>query len=459
VSESKGATPASVSVPVTPLRRTLSLRDLVVYGIVLVMPIAPVPLFGVASKLSRGHMVTTILIAMVAMTLTAISYGRMAALYPAAGSAYTYVGRGLNPHLGFLAGWAMFFDYLIVPLLTSIYGALTIQRFLPHVPYALLAALFVGAMTFLNLQGIRSTARMNMLLLSAMCVVIGAFVVLAVRYLFQLKGWGGLFAIQPFYNAEDFDVRAIMTATSFAALTYIGFDGVTSLAEDVVNPERNVLLATVLVCLLTGVGGGLEVYLAQRVWPDYQTFPNLETAFMDVTWRVGGPLLFEAMAAILIIANFAAGMSAQVAATRVMLGMGRDNMLPGRVFAYLHPKRNTPTYSICIVGVLAYAGTLVVTYERAGEILNFGAFLAFMGVNLATLREFFLIGKRGRKRSFLVDALLPGAGFLFCLAIWLSLPLPAKTIGSAWFLLGLVVLTVKTRGFRTRPIMMDVSGS
>ena len=186
------------------LRRVLTLWDLIFYGIVLIMPIAPVPMFGVAQVLSHGHFVTTILIAMVAMMLTAVSYGRMAALYPTAGSAYTYVGRGLNPYLGFLTGWAMFLDYLIQPLLNGIYGALTIQRFFPFIPYAVLAAVFVGTMTLLNLRGIRATARANIILLTIMCTVIGVFMILAVRYLFRFQGWPGLFSFQPFYDPKDF---------------------------------------------------------------------------------------------------------------------------------------------------------------------------------------------------------------------------------------------------------------
>src|ERR1700723_1941608 len=150
--------------PTPRLRRVLGLRDLIFYGIVLVMPIAPVPMFGVAQVLSHGHFVTTILIAMVAMMLTAVSYGRMASLFPTAGSAYTYVGRGLNPHLGFLTGWSMFLDYLIQPLMNGGYGALTIQRFFPFIPYAVLAAIFVTIMTLLNLRGIRVPAFANIVL-------------------------------------------------------------------------------------------------------------------------------------------------------------------------------------------------------------------------------------------------------------------------------------------------------
>ncbi|MBI3665290.1 MAG: APC family permease [Acidobacteria bacterium] len=422
------------------------------------MPIAPVPLFGVAQKLSQGHAVTTILLAMVAMTLTAFSYGRMAALYPAAGSAYTYVGRGLNPHLGFLAGWAMFLDYLLVPLLCTIYGALTVHRLVPQIPYAVWAALFAGAMTVVNLRGIRATVNTNLVLLVVMSTVIIAFMVLAVRMLFHQQGWPGLFSTAPFYDPSKFHLASIATGTSLAALTYGGFDGVTTLAEDVENPRRNVLLATVFVCLFTGIFGGLQIYLAQRVWPDFTTFPEVETAFMDVTRLVAGAWLFHAVAGILILASLGAGLSAQAGVSRLLFGMGRDNVLPRRVFAYLDPKRNTPTYSILLVGLFAFLGALRLNYERTAELINFGAFLAFMGVNASVIRQFYF-RNGSRDKRLLWDALTPALGFLFCLIIWLSLPTPAKVMGALWFLVGIAYDAVKTRGFRTAPAMVDFSES
>ena len=462
MSTTQQTAPAATS-SVPRLRRILKLHDLIFYGIVIIMPIAAVPLFGLGQKLSDGHMVTTIFIAMLAMILTAFSYGRMAVLYPVAGSAYTYVGRGLNPHLGFLAGWAMFLDYLINPLICTIYGSLTVQRvlapLLPHVPprvlYVVLAMLFAGSMTFLNLRGIRSTAYSNIVLLTIMCVVICAFIALAVRFLIHTQGCDALLSFQPFYDPRTFHFAAIATATSFAAITYIGFDGITTLAEDVENPKRNVLLATVLVCIFTGLFSGLQIYLAQRVWPDWQSFPNIETAFMDVTRRVGGWVLFQSLAFTLILANVGAGLSAQVGAARLLFGMGRDNVLPRRVFAYLDPKKNTPTYNIWIIGVLAFTGALLLSYEVGVECLNFGAFLAFMGVNLATLSQFYIKGHSGRKRRFVADATLPVLGFLICLGIWLSLPRPAKIIGGCWLALGIIYDAIKTRGFRTKPAMVD----
>ncbi len=441
------------------LRRVLSLWDLILYGIVLIMPIAPIPLFGIVQKLSLGHAVSTILIAMIAMMLTAFSYGRMAAQYPSAGSAYTYVGRGLNPLLGFLAGWAMFLDYLLVPLICTIYGALTVGRLLPEVPYEVWAALFAGTMTVINLRGIRTTARANLVLCAVMCVVVVWFLILAVRFLFGHEGWQGLFAIRPFYQPGTFHFKSIATATSVAALTYGGFDGVTTLAEDVKNPRRNVLLATVLVCLFTGVFGGLQIYLAQRVWPDHSTFTNLETAFMDVCRVVGGALLFHAMAGTLIVANLGSGLGAQAGVSRLLFGMGRDGVLPRRVCAHLDPKRNTPTLNILIVGVLAFLGALFLNYERAAELINFGAFLAFMGVNAAAIRQFYFTKVEGRNRKFFQDALVPAAGFLFCLIIWLNLATPAKIAGAVWFAVGIGYAAIITRGFRVQLATIDFSES
>lgn len=437
------------------LRRVLKLHDLVFYGIVIISPIAPVPLFGVAQELSRGHAVTTILIAGVAMMLTAVSYGRMAALYPSAGSAYTYVGHGLNPHLGFLAGWAMSLDYLVLPIVAVIQASVAMVRLIPRVPYPAWVAVFVGGMTLLNLRGIRETARANVSLLIGMLVVIGLFVILAIRYLLHVQDWNGLFSLRPFYDTRTFSLPSIVTATSFAALTYIGFDGVTTLAEDVENPRRNVLLATVLVCAFTDVFSCLQVYLAQLVWPDYQTFTNIETAFMDVTRQVGGLVLFQAMGIIIILSSLGGGLAAQVAAARLLFGMGRDDVLPRKLFAYLDPKRSNPSFNICLVGMLAVAGSLLLSFEHAAELLNFGAFLAFMGVNLASLRHFYFLQRDIRKRQLLRDALVPALGFLFCLGIWLNLPGPAKVVGGVWLLAGIGYDAIRTRGFRARPVMLD----
>jgi amino acid transporter len=445
------------------LRRVLSLWDLIFYGIVLIQPIAPIPLFGVVQERSHGYIVDTILIAMLAMMITAFSYGRMAALYPSAGSAYTYVGRGLNLHLGFLVGWAMFLDYLLQPLLNAVWVGETIHGWVHWIPTYALMAVFIGATTFMNLRGIRTSALANKLLLALMSVVIAVFVVLAVRYLFHLDRWDGIFSSLPFYDPKTFDYRVIRSAVPLAALTYIGFDGVTTLAEDVENPKRNVILATVLVCLFTGVFSSIEVYLGQRVWPTFH-FDNITGAFMDVCMRVGGRWLFLGMTALTILAGAGAALTGGLGAARLLFGMGRDNVLPRRVFGHLDPKRNTPNYNIGIIAILAFGGGVVLSinghgYENAAELLNFGAFIAFMGVNLSTFWQFGIRRATGRPVNLLGDVLLPLFGFGFCGWIWLNLHIVAKIVGGVWLVIGTIYLGFKTHGFREKPVTIDFTES
>jgi len=448
------------------LRRTLTLWDLIFYGIVLIQPIAPVPLYGVAQKLSDGHFVTIILIALFAMLITAVSYGRMGALYPTAGSAYTYVGKGLNPHLGFLAGWAMILDYLLQPLINTVWISTALhERYVHQVPFVVWALLIAGIMTLLNLIGVKASARANKVLLAIMSVVVAAFIVLALKFLYGGQGWAGLFSLQPLYDPKTFDSHKILTATSFAALTYIGFDGVTTLAEDVENPKRNVLLAVVLTCIFAGVCSGVEAYLGARIWPDWRSFPNLETAFMDICSRVGGKVLFNSMGFILIVAAFGSGLTGTLGAARLLFGMGRDNVLPQKFFGQLKPGTSTPTNNILLIGGLSFAGAVMLNYigsayEHAGELLNFGAFLAFMGVNLACFWQFSVIAKKtGARRRLVRDAILPLIGFAFCGLIWLNLNIIAKTVGGIWFAIGILYVGYKTNWFRSAPVMIDFSDS
>jgi putrescine importer len=455
LSTAPAASPGST---VLRLPRVLSVWDLVLYGIMAVTPSAPVTVFGIAMVASLGHALDTILIAMVAMVLTAVSYGRMAALYPSAGSAYTYVGKGLNPYLGFLAGWAMLLDYLFIPLFCVIYGTLSFRRMVPEIPYVVSTIFFAGFMTIANLRGIRTTARTSAIIVAGMGLVLLTFIGLAIRFLLDGGGAGTVTSSLPFYNPATFAWDKVAQATSFAALTYLGFDSVTTLAEDVKNPKRSVMLAAVLVCVFTGIFGGFLVYLATLVWPDYETFQNVETAFMDVTQRVGGSGLFNAMAILLVVANLGAGLTSQVGAARLLFGMGRDRVFPPRFFAHLSSERKTPTYNILLVGGLALIGAQFMTVELTGELLNFGAFLGFMGVNLAAIWQFFIRKQIGRSRNILTDLVVPGVGFLFCFGIWINLSAVAQKAGGVWFLIGVIYLAIRTKGFREKPASIDFSG-
>jgi amino acid transporter len=231
-------------------------------------------------------------------------------------------------------------------------------------------------------------------------------------------------------------------------LTYIGFDGITTLTEEARNPKRDIMRATVLVCLVTGILSGLQVYLAQLVWPDYLTFPDANTAFMDVAQRAGGKRLFDGFAFILILASLGSGLAGQAGAARLLFGMGRDGALPSAFFGYVGSKRRVPSYNILLIGLCAFLGAFVLSFERAAELLNFGAFLAFIGVNVVATRHFHSLGKWGA-------TLISVSGAIFCICIWWSLPSPAKVAGSVWLCAGVIYLAILTRGFRQDPVMIN----
>jgi len=429
------------------LKRALGLWDLVFYGIILIQPTAPMPPFGVVSQVAHGHVVTTVLIAMVAMLFTAISYGRMARAYPSAGSAYTYVGREIHSGLGFVTGWSLAMDYILNPIICTIWCSKAALNLLPEIPYAVWAVFFALLFTLLNLRGIRATARTNEVLVVAMCVVVVYFFVAAVRYLLHQHG---VSYTQPFYDPNTFSLSRISTGTSVAVLTYIGFDGISTLSEEAHNPRRNILLATVLTCLITGVLASAEVYAGQLVWPDFQTYPDVDTAFSWVARRAGGPILFHAVNMTLLVATIGSGMGSQLGAARLLYGMGRDNTIPRGFFGALAPN-GIPRKNVIFVGVLALAGAFAMTYQLGAELLNFGAIIGFMGVNASAFIHYFVRGDRKTLGNFLPPLL----GFIFCLAIWTSLHRPALIAGGIWLSIGIVYAAVKTNGFSKAIVFSD----
>jgi len=444
---SSGQTPTGAH-----LKRSLSLGDLIFYGIILIQPTAPMPLFGVVGQEARGHIVTTVLIAMCAMLFTAISYGRMARAYPSAGSAYTYVGKELHSGLGFVTGWSMAMDYMLNPIICTIWCSKAAMNLVPEIPYPVWAVFFALLFTLLNLRGIRATARTNEILVLTMCVVMVYFFIAALRYILHQHG---VSFTQPFYDPATFSWGRISTGTSIAVLTYIGFDGISTLSEEVRNPRRNILLATVLVCLITGVLATLEVYAGQLVWPNYKTYPDVDTAFVYVAGRAGGKLLFHVIDMTLLVATIGSGKGSQLGAARLLYGMGRDNTIPRGFFGVIESKHGIPRNNVLFTGAIALAGAFAMSYQLGAELLNFGAFIAFMGVNAAAFTHYFLRGDRKNWRESWSAFLPPVLGFIICLYIWLSLRPPAKIAGGIWLVIGILYAAYKTNGFRQAIVFSD----
>ncbi len=472
------------------LRRTLTLWDLVLYGIIVIQPVAPMSVFGVLSDSGHGHVVTTLLIAMVAMLFTAFSYGRMARAYPSAGSAFTYVGQEINPALGYVTGWSMVMDYILNPMICIIWCSQQAFVFAPGIPYWGWALFFGAVFTFLNLQGIKTSARVNTLLAAGMGAVVAIFFMVAIRYVFSHPHDGSSFFTRPFYDPQLWNSKAVLAATSIAVLSYIGFDGISTLSEEAENPRRNILLATVLTCFVIGVLSALEVYAAQLIWPASEPFPNSDTAFTFVAGRAWKPM-FAILGFTLLVANFGSGMGAQIGAARLLYGMGRSKALPQAFFGKVDPKRHVPRNNVLFVGAIALVGALLVSfglfsYGLGAEMLNFGALIAFMGVNMAAfvryhVREgghngvpplvltavviglvlwpgsnFTILAAAGVGLAIVAVWTPPLAGFAICFFLWKNLSWKAWIVGGIWMVVGIAFGAWKTRGFRGELVNFDL---
>ena len=461
------------------LRRTLTLWDLILYGVIVIQPVAPMSVFGVLSDRGQGHVVTAILIAMVAMLFTAISYGRMARAYPSAGSAFTYVAQEVNPAMGFVTGWSMVMDYMLNPLICTVWCAGQAHQFAPGVPAWIWKIFFVIVFTALNIRGIKTSARINTGMAIAMGMVVVAIIVAAARYIFGAPHDAAYYA-RPFYDPQTFSFAGLFGCTSIAVLTYIGFDGISTLSEEADNPRRNILLATVLTCLVIGILSAVEVYVAQLIWPASEHFPDVNTAYSFVARRAWKPL-FPIVGFTLLLANFGSGLGAQIGAARLLYGMGRSNALPRSFFGAVDEKHRVPRNNVFLVGAVALVGAFVLeliagyktyslgtaglswatfvnimnggeAYGLGAEMLNFGALIAFMGVNAAAFMRYVV-----RDRKWTLSFVLPPVlGFLICFLLWMSLSRKAVIAGTIWMAVGIAFGAWKTRGFRGDLVNFDI---
>jgi amino acid transporter len=432
------------------LRRTLTLWDLILYGVIVIQPVAPMSVFGVLSERGRGHVVTAILIAMVAMLFTGISYGRMARAYPSAGSAFTYVAQEIHPSLGYVTGWSMVMDYMLNPLICTIWCAQQAHAFAPNVPVWGWKIFFATVFTLLNIRGVKTSARINAGMAIGMGAVIAVIFVAAARYILGHPHDDPGFFTRPFYDPQTFNYKALFGCTSIAVLTYIGFDGISTLSEEAENPRRNILLATVLTCVVIGLLSAVEVYVAQLIWPASQKFPDVDTAYVWVAGRAWKPL-FTVVGLTLLLANFGSGMGAQLGAARLLFGMGRSNALPKSFFGVVDAKHRVPRNNVFFVGAIVLIGAFFLSYGLGAEMLNFGALIAFMGVNAAALLRYFVRAEEKKVWNFIP----PVVGFIICLALWLSLSRPAIIVGSIWMIVGIAFGVWKTKWFR-EPLSFEV---
>lgn len=424
------------------LNRTLTLGPLVLFGLAYMAPMIVLGTFGVLDEVSGGVVPTAYLLALVAMLFTAISYGRMARAFPVAGSAYTYTRKAIDSRVGFLVGWAVLLDYFWLPTVIWLIGASYLSTAVPGVPKWLWIVLFIALTTILNVLGLKLATNVNLLLMAMQVLVLLFFVILSFGHV------GGGLSAAPFWHPGA-TMSGVAAGAAVAAYSFLGFDAITTLTEETLDAKRTVPRAIVLVTAIGGLVFVVASYATQLVASSVHV-SDPDSAAYDIAGAIGGRLFAAVFLAGLVITQFASGVAAQASASRLLYAMGRDTVLPKRVFAFLSDRFKTPLVNIVIIGCVGLLGVFL-DISTAASFINFGAFTAFTFVNLCVIA----LAIRNRTltgvRAWLVNLVVPLIGAAVDIWLLTNLDRQAIIIGLCWLVLGIALLAYVTRGFRRLP--------
>jgi len=415
-------------------------------GLAYMTPLIVLGTFGIIAEASNGTVPMAFLITTFAMLFTANSYGIMARKYPIAGSAYTFATKSIDSRVGFMVGWTILLDYFFLPMVIWLIGAAYLGAQFPDVPQWIFLVGFVVVTTIINYVGVKAAAKLNSALMIFQLTAMLIFVVLSLGDVYGNGGISSLFSLEPFYN-ESTTLSIVLAGSSIAAYAFLGFDAITTFTEETVEPEKTVPKAILLCTLFAGVIYVVVGYTTQLVHPGF-VFNDTDSAAFEIAANIGGNLFAAIFLAAMITAQFMSGLSAQASVSRLLYAMGRDGVLSKKVFGFLHPKYLTPIGGI-ILSALAAGLALFFDVMQAASLINFGAFVAFIFVNMSVIFTYVKDKKEGiATGSKLLNLIFPAIGTAVTFYLMTKLDLNALTVGSIWLGLGFIYLIYLTKGFK-----------
>jgi amino acid transporter len=423
------------------LRRALNTRDLIVYGMILMVPIAPYSVFGFVWDDSKGMVPLAYLVGLVGMLFTAMSYAQMSRAFPLAGSVYTYAQRGLHELVGFFSGWLILLDYILVPALLYLFSAVALRPLLPGIPATVWLTGFVACNAVVNLMGIHFAARVNRYMLAMELVALALFVALGLFALHRGAGAGAL-TLRPLYDPRVFSAATVVGATSIAVLSFLGFDGISTLAEESRGGDRSVGRAVLWSLVLVGTLFMLQTWIAADLARGMH-FTSPETAFYEIAQRAGGVWLrLVTIIAVVLATAIGNAIAAQAAVSRILFAMARDGRLPA-VLARVHPVYKTPFVSTLAVAFISLlVGILFATrLDDLSRIVNFGALSSFLLLHLSVINHYFI---RHRSGDWLRHVVFPLMGAAVIGFVLYEMDRSAKIFGACWIAVGSVYYLVLT---------------
>ncbi|CAJ0991951.1 APC family permease [Pantoea sp. Nvir] len=429
------------------LKKTLTLLPVVMMGLAYIQPMTLFDTFGIVSGLTNGHVVTAYIFALIAILLTAVSYGKLVRRFPSAGSAYTYSQKAINPYIGFMVGWSSLLDYLLMPMINILLAKNYIEVLLPSMPSWILVVLLVAFMTFSNLYGIKIVANFNSLIVVLQVIVMIGITGTVIYGVTHGEGMGTLTSSAPFWST-DTHIASVVTGATVLCFSFLGFDGISSLSEETKNAEYTIPRAIFLTAMIGGLIFIVVSYFLQLYFPDLSRFKDADSSQPEIMLYVVGYMLQFSILIFSLMTVLASGMAAHAGVSRLMYVMGRDGVFPERFFGYIHPVWHTPSLNVLLVGAIALMA-IRFNLLTATALINFGALVAFTFVNLSVIAQFWIREKRNRKISDNIHYLiLPAFGTLTVGVLWLHLEESSMVLGLIWAFVGIIYLAFVTRSFR-----------
>ncbi|AZN41757.1 APC family permease [Paenibacillus albus] len=437
------------------LKRSLGLWSIVMLGLGYMAPMALFDTFGIVSGSTDGHVPVAYAIALIAMLFTAFSYGRMVKVYPSAGSAYTYTQKTMNPHLGFLVGWSSLLDYLLLPMVNTLLSQIYLSAIFPGVPKWIWVVAFVLVITCANIWSLTSIAKFNSLLVLYQVLIVVFFIILSVKELMHGAGYGSVLASGPLYD-PDMRISALVIGATVLCFSFLGFDAVTTYSEETTNPAATIPKAIFLTALIGGLLFIIGSYFAHAVFPDVASFNDPDAASPEIALYVGGKVFQLFFLAASFASTVASGLSSHASVSRLLYVMGRDNVLPNKLFGYVHPRLRTPVVNIILVGLISMTA-LFFNLETASSFISFGALIAFTFVNLSVIVHYAWRRKMySTVPAFLSHIVIPTIGAIFVFVLWFNLEHNSFMLGLGWAALGMIYLMYVTKGFRVSSVNVNI---
>lgn len=441
------------------LKGNLSLMSLVFMGIAYMSPICIYLYYGIMTSMTGGMYALTILITGVVMSLTAFSYSKMSREFPVAGSVFKYVEKTINPYVGFVSGWGIILDYLLLPMMCYLSFGLYTNALIPAVPVWVWIIIGIVIVSFFSCRGVTVMAALNTVITGIPIIFVFVAFVFIIAYVAGGGGAGTFFDSTALYNPETFNISGTIAASAILCCGFVGFDAISTMSEEAKNPTKNIPRAIVLCCVLVAAIYFVMGYIMQLAWPKgYMEIENVDTGALELFYHIGRPWLATCLSIINILTALACCLSGQTAVSRILYGMGKENFLPKKFFGYISPKYHTPVLNILLTSVFGLAAIFFAdNLSGAAALISFGALLGFSFVNLCVIILFIFRKKERSAAAIITKFIVPAIALMSCLYLLYGISPMAKIVGISWLALGAVILAIKTKGFRVRPEGMDLN--